>query len=337
MASLVLYFVLFGLLLGRPLTLGYLRHQLDLKVALGASLHDPKLVILAGSNGPYSHRCETIQPILHLPCVNAGVAVGVGLDYLFARWKPLLHPGDIVYLPMEEAQYVRSRGATIMGPDAAIMLHHDWTTLLRLSPVRWAGALFSTNLSGALLAPIETVMVAGGYRIPRSAVLGRTNAWGDHTGHTAALGAAYQAELARARPWHASAAAIRTGYGTRLIARFLTWARAHGVRVIGGLPTEFADSPMPAATLAAIRQTYLNHGAQFIALANHSEYPRTAFFDTPDHLDQHWQIVHSKTLARALARTIGPMEAARHRPNLHAQADAPVTIETCGGSHRRAC
>ena len=94
MASLLLYFVLFGLLLDRPLTLGYLRHQLDMKVARGASLHGPKLVILAGSNGPYSHRCETIQPILHLPCVNAGVAVGVGLDYLFARWKPLLHPGD---------------------------------------------------------------------------------------------------------------------------------------------------------------------------------------------------------------------------------------------------
>ena len=209
---------------------------------------------------------------------------------------------------MEEAQYVRSRGATMMGPDAAIMLHHDWRRCCACRRYRWAGALFSTNLSGALLAPIEMAMVAGGYRIPRSAVLGGTNAWGDHTGHTAALGAAYRAELARARPWHATAAAIRNGYGTRLIVRFVTWARAHGVRVIGGLPTEFADSPMPAGTLAAIRDTYLDHGALFVALRNHSDYPRTAFFDTPDHLDQHWQIIHSRMLAKALAPNIAPRQ-----------------------------
>ncbi len=101
-ASLLLYAVVFGVIFDRPLSLGFLRHQIEAKLARAATITGPKLVILAGSNAPYSHRCETIEPILGMPCVNGGVAVGVGLDYLFARWKPLLYSGDILYLPMEE-------------------------------------------------------------------------------------------------------------------------------------------------------------------------------------------------------------------------------------------
>lgn len=93
-------------------------------------------MILAGSNAPNSHRCEVIEPILGIACVNGGVAVGIGLDYLFARWRPLLHPGDIAYLPMAEEQYVRSRAASDLGPDAAIMFRHDWRTLPLLPPAR---------------------------------------------------------------------------------------------------------------------------------------------------------------------------------------------------------
>jgi len=301
LASLLLYVVLCAEVLDRPLTLGFLRHELDAKLARGAALHGPKLVILAGSNGPYSHRCETIEPILHLPCVNGGVAVGIGLDYLFARWRPLLHPGDTVYLPMEEAQYVRSRTATMLGPDAAIMLRHDRATLLHLTPDRWAGALFATGLRDALVAPVEMALVAAGFRDARSALEGGTNAWGDHTGHTAALGMASQAVLAAETPWHADAAAIRDGYGSSLVAQFIAWARVHGVRVIGGLPTEFADAAMPDATRAAIRQLYLAAGVRFVELPNRSTYPRAAFFDTPDHLNQHWQMIHSAALAHALA------------------------------------
>ena len=301
-ASLLLYALLFGFVLDRPLAYGFLTRQIDAKLARGAAIGSPKLVILAGSNGPYSHRCETIQPILHLPCVNGGVAVGIGLDYLFARWERRLHAGDTVYLPMEEAQYVRSRAATDLGPDAAIMFRHDWRTLARLPPDRWVGALFSFTPRYALMALIERALVLGGFHDPRAAAEGRTNRFGDHVGHTPALGAPYRAVLARAHPFHATAAEVASGYGTRLIARFLRWCRAHGVRAIGGLPTEFIDDPMPRATRAAIRAVYRANGAAFLQLRNRSLYPRTAFFDTPDHLSQPWQELHSRLVARALRR-----------------------------------
>ncbi len=299
-ASLVLYLTLFGGVLDRPLAYGFLRRQIDMKLARGVALGSPKLVILAGSNGPYSHRCATIQKLLGLRCVNGGVAVGIGLDYLFARWERVLHRGDTVYLPMEEAQYVRSRSATIMGPDAAIMFRHDWATLARLPPDRWLGAAFSFDLRFALMAVIENALVAAGFHDPRAAAEGHTNRFGDHIGHTLALAAPYRAVLARAHSFHATAREIRHGYGTGLIVTFLRWCRARGVRAIGGLPTEFADDPMPPATRAAIRTVYLAHGARFLETPGRSLYPRVDFFDTPDHLAQPFQIRHSVEVARGL-------------------------------------
>ena len=293
----------------RPLSLGFLQHQLNAKLARAASIDGRKLVILAGSNGPYSHRCEVIESVLAMPCVNGGIAVGIGLDYLFARWQPLLHLGDLVYLPMEEAQYVRTRAATEVGPDAAIMFRHDWRTLASLEPDRWLAALFAFDLRAALMGPIEFALLAARFHDPRAAATGATNAWGDHIGHTSELAATSQAVLASTIPQHPSAAQIRAGYGSMLIADFTRWARSHGVRVIGGLPTEFADAPMPDATLDAIRSIYLANGGEFLVLPNFSRYPRSAFFDTAEHLNEAWQIAHSKLLAEQLRWHLSPIAA----------------------------
>ncbi|MGH7041271.1 MAG: hypothetical protein ACREFY_03960 [Acetobacteraceae bacterium] len=310
-ASLALYALLFGWVLDRPLAYGFLRREIALKLARGTAVGSPKLVILAGSNGSYSHRCETIEPIVGLPCVNGGLVVGIGLDYLFTRWERRLHPGDVVYLPMEEAQYGRSRAATDLGPDASIMFRHDWRTLARLPPDRWVAALFSFDLRYALMALIERALVAGGFDDPRAGAEGYTDAWGDHTGHTPALGAPYRAVLAHAHPFHATVAEVETGYGTKLIVQFLRWARAHGVRAIGGLPTEFIDSPMHPATRRAIAALYRANGAAFLELPNRSLYPRADFFDTPDHLSEPWQIVQSVAVGDALRRMLDRASARR--------------------------
>jgi hypothetical protein len=311
LASLLLYALAFGCILDRPLSLGFLQREIDAKLARAASIDGPKLVILAGSNGPYSHRCEIIEPILGMPCVNGGIAVGIGLDYLFARWRQVLHPGDIVYLPMEEQQYVRARAATAVGPDAAIMFRHDRRTLASLPPERWLAALFSFDLRAALMGPIEAALVAAHFHDPRAEVTGATNAWGDHTGHTALLAATSQAALAAASPYHAAAEQIAAGYGTSLIIAFTRWAVANGIHVIGGLPTEFADAPMPDDALQAIRSIYVSNAGAFLVLPNFSRYPRSAFFDTPQHLNETWQAVHSKLLAAQLRRRRATIAAAR--------------------------
>jgi hypothetical protein len=285
--SLAIYTMLFGLVLDRPLSLGMFRQLIDAKLARAASIEGRKLVIIAGSNGLYSHRCETMEPLLGIPCVNAGVVVGIGLDYLFVQWEKLLHPGDIVYLPMEETQYVRSYAATSVGPDAAIMFRHDRATLFGLSPGRVMGAAFTFDPRAGLMSLIETTLVWSGFADPRAGDVGRANA-----GH-----------LATMMPFHQTAAAIASGDGTAMIHAFIEWAEAHGVIVIGGLPAGYARSPIPDATRDAIRTVYVTAGARFIDL--HDGYPPSAFFDTPDHLNEAAQIEHSEAVAAALVVTLG--------------------------------
>lgn len=301
-ASLLIYAVAFACVLDRPLTLGAQQARIEANLAYGQSIRQPKLVILAGSNGPFSHRCETIAPIIGRPCVNAGVAVGVGLDYLFTRWKPWLHAGDIVYLPMEEAQYVRTRLTSDLGPDAAIMLRHDRATLLSLPLRRQISALFAGDLRAAIMSLIETALAGDDFQDPRVAVNGGYNEQGDHVGHTAALGAANQASLAAIEPFHPNGAQISGGYGSLLVTEFVRWAAAHGVRAIGGLPMGFIDSPLGDGELAAIRAVFRDHGATFLETPEGGRYPRSAFFDSADHLNEAAQISHSVAVGRALAR-----------------------------------
>jgi hypothetical protein len=308
MMSLAIYAMLFGLVLDRPLSLGLFRDLIDAKLARGASIEGRKLVIIAGSNGLYSHRCETMEPLLGIHCVNAAVVVGIGLDYQFVRWEKLLHQGDIVYLPMEEAQYTRTYAATSVGPDAAIMFRHDWASLSDLTPGRVMGAAFSFDPRAALMSLIETALVWSDFRDPRAADVGSTNAWGDHVGHTAALGQTNAAHLATMMPFHQTAVAIAAGDGAAMIRDFIAWAAAHGVIVVGGLPAGYARSPIPDATRDAIRTIYTSAGARFIDL--HDRYPPSAFFDTPDHLNEAAQIAHSRAVAAALAVTLAPAQAA---------------------------
>ena len=160
------------------------------------------------------------------------------------------------------------------------------------------------------MGPIEAALIVAHFHDPRPEATGTLNAWGDHIGHTAELAATSQAVLATASSYHAPAEQIRTGYGTTLIAAFSRWAAAHGVHVIGGLPTEFADAPMPGTALQAIRSVYEQNGDDFIALPNFSRYPRSAFFDTGEHLNETWQVVHSKLLAEQLRWHCAPNAAA---------------------------
>jgi len=300
------------MLLDRPLTHGLLMAELNAKLARGAAIAGPKLVILAGSNGPYSHRCEAMEPITARPCVNAGVAVGIGLDYLFARWDALLRPGDAIYLPMEPAQYTVRRLANATGPDAAIMARHDRVVVRGLAAERWAGAAFPLDLRGIAMSVLEMALHTSGFRDPRPAE-GATNAWGDHIGHDASRAAT--GALAAMVVTQPDAAQIAAGHGSALIAAFTRRMVARGVIVLGGLSAGFADTPLTPPAIAAIAVIYTGNGGDFVMLANRSRYARDNFFDGPEHLHEAAQIAHARAVAVALAPYLpalpGPRVSAR--------------------------
>ena len=61
-------------------------------------------------------------------------------------------------MPLEEAQYVRSRLTDELGPDATIMLRHDRATLRTLPLRRQIAAVFAADLRAGVMSLIETAL-----------------------------------------------------------------------------------------------------------------------------------------------------------------------------------
>lgn len=294
-ASVALYLVLFGLVLERPLSLEPLGLEMAQKDARLAALPSPKLVILAGSNGPYSHSCAAMGPMLGMACENAGIAVGMGLDEIFARYAPALHAGDVVYMPMELEQYAMTRTEYRALVDGALMLRHDPAMLLALPPGRAMGALFCCTLADGLEAIAEMPLAGLGVRNGAHMLAAEYDVEGDRVDND--LAGADKTLLSGPARVEPTAAEIERGYGTVLISRFVAQERAKGVVVIGGWPTEFADARISGAARAAVRRVY---GDGFLSLPGESLYPRRDFFNSEDHLAKPCQVRHSVAVAEGL-------------------------------------
>jgi hypothetical protein len=297
--SIVLYILVFAALVDRPLSLGLLRQEMAQKSDRLAALPSPKLVIIAGSNSPYSHSCVVIGAMLNLPCENAGIAVGIGLDDLFARYTPLLHRGDIVYMPMELQQYSATPAQYRSGVDGGLLLRHDRGILVQLPLGRMLGAVFCCNLSDFLASLVEMPIARENVVRPEQLLASEYNAQGDRIDNNLADA---DPILTRGPPRvPPPAAAITRGYGTMLISRFVAQQTAQGVAVIGGLPSDFETVSLPERTIHAIASVYTANGGMFLALPNDSHYPVQDFFNSEDHLAMPCQYLHSVAVAYRLA------------------------------------
>jgi hypothetical protein len=300
--SILLYVALFSFTFDRPLSLGLLRLEIQEKSSRLAILPSPKLVILAGSNGPYSHSCVVIGSMLHLPCENAGIAVGIGLDDLFVQYGPSLHQGDIVYMPMETAQYIVTRAQNNTSTDGAILLRHDRQTLGALGAGRVLGAVFSTSFLDFLDSLME--MPVAHFRLLSASTLiaAEYDAEGDRIGTSLAKA---DPKLVQSSPRiEPSPDRIAGGFGAAEIRRFVANETRNGVEVIGGLPTQLRNSQFPLGTIAAIRSIYVSAGGRFITVNDLSRYPRSDFYDSEDHLAQPCQYKHSIAVAEALGHAM---------------------------------
>jgi hypothetical protein len=180
--------------------------------------------------------------------------------------------------------------------DKARLLHLGWERSLR--------AFFAFDPSFLVSGLIE--MGLDEFGVQRRVGLTTMTPQGDETGHTREAAEPYRFYIATVEAPVPSAAALAApSYAKSQIAGFLAWAKAHGVLVIGGLPTIFDDAPVTDGVIAAIRHIYEAADQRFLLLPSHSQYPRDCFFDTYAHLIQSCQIAHSEMLAQALAPMLG--------------------------------
>jgi len=298
--SLVLYLVLFGFLVTRPMVVDQAQEMLEKKLAYGLSTGHPKIVLIAASNARFSHSCAVLEQSLHRPCVNLGVSGDVGIDWVMDAARRILVRGDLAYMPIEFDVYSRPRARLFTGMDAAYRFRHDKASLAERGPEGVARAAFMFSLPTLVQSLGEMTLARAGVR--RRFGLDTLDGQGDETGHDDAKALAYLA-IIRSEPENMpdTDRLLANPDGSQAaIAAFLDWCRVHGITAVGGLPTVFNDRPIPDAPLDKLRAFYGAHGAGFLVLPNRSQYPRSAFYDSSYHLRETWQQRHSQLLAQQL-------------------------------------
>ncbi|MES2099801.1 MAG: hypothetical protein V4569_08285 [Pseudomonadota bacterium] len=294
--SIALFIAVFSVV-HRPLVVGEIQKSLDYKLAYARQIGSPKIVIFAGSNGRFSHRCDMLSAALGRPCVNASIGVGIGIDFQLAQWRPLLRAGDLVYMPLEYSQYGFSNAEMHGGLQNALLVHSHRDILWSLDARRIAAAYGSFDLPFLIHGLAEMALERRGFR--RRSSTESLTPQGDESGHTALLGQQYAAFL-RSSTFGAISVPFDSD-AIRVIEAFLHQARQDGIVVVGGLPTVPDSVVVAPREIERLRQFYAAQGQGFLVLPGQSRYPLDCFFDTLSHLNEACQKTHSAAVAVRLA------------------------------------
>ena len=302
-ASLTLYLMTFVFVVHKPLTVGTMRGYFEQKLSYLQKSTHPRLVILAGSNGRFSHRCETIEAVVGIPCTNMSVSADLSLDYQLDIMRPHLNAGDTVYLPLEYEALSGSKEQVMAGAELPYVIAYDHDYIARMPADRLMHALFYPDLKFLISGLGEMALESLGIR--RRFSLDTVTQQGDESGHTVDKGKSYREYLSDLE-WQLPAADEfePTSYKTEVLSSFLEWAAEKEVTIVGGLPTTFNDEPINQELVLRLCSYYRNRGHRFIMLKNKSQYPRDYFFDTPYHLAEEYQIQHSRELAYRLKENL---------------------------------
>ena len=303
LTSLLFYTGIFVFIVHKPLTVGVMQQYYANKLSYLESIDDRKIVLLAGSNGRFSHRCETMEPLLGMPCSNMSVSADLSLDYQLDIIKPYLNSGDIVYLPLEFGALSGTKQEVMAGAEQPYVVAYDHGYLQGMGVERLVHALFYFDLKFLISGLGE--MLLDSMHVKRRFSPDTLTRQGDESGHTREKGSAYREQLASLE-WSPPAPQDFTGdsFKAGILGDFLGWAAERDIQVIGGLPTTFDDAPVPDEYVARLCAWYRQHGQGFMVLENKSRYPRSSFYDTAYHLVEQRQIEHSRLVAERLRQML---------------------------------
>ena len=298
--GMTLYGILFAFFIHRPLGIGITIDYLKEKRAIVQGIKDKKkILVLAGSNGRFSHRCETIENTIGIPCANVSIAAGYNLYFQLRHYLEFIRPGDLLYMPLEFRGNPRDYAWTV-GSEGKIAVRYDHEYLREMGFKKAIASLFSFDIRFLVGGMGEMILHAAGKK--RRVGIFSLTPQGDESGHDQTQSSSYR-DLIRDHP---TPIFDTDSFGNEQnwddLLKVLTWARDHGVRVVGGLPTLFEEVNIPDQALQAHMQLFTRHGHCFLVLDNHSRYPRDLFFDTFYHLRQEGQIQHSIQVAKGLQK-----------------------------------
>jgi len=297
--SCFIYMSLFIFVVHKPLTEGIKQGYFQKKISYLMSINSKKIIVLAGSNGRFSHRCETIEVETGIPCVNMSIEAGFSLYYQFEKIKPYLKTGDLVYLPLEYNKFAESRIDALTGSEIPFIVAYEHDYLLKLNMEKQIYSMFYFDLKYLISCLGEMILNKIG--VKRRFTLDTMTVNGDESTHNREKAKSYKAYIDNIK-W--TAPPVETfdekSFGALILTDFMKWATANDVTIVGGLPTTFNDSPIPDKLTNNLYQFYKKNGHYFLVMQNKSQYPRDYFFDTKYHLAEEYQIIHSKMIANFL-------------------------------------
>jgi hypothetical protein len=292
------YIFLFMFIVDRPLTTNEIGAYIQYKADYLASIRDQhKIAIFAGSNGRFSHRCETIAAQTGVACANLSTAVGYDLTWQMSRYWPYLKRGDVLYMPLE--YWAPPAGRVKIDGESPYVVRHDHASLAQYSLSRMVSALFSFDIRYLISGIGEMLLQESG--VQRRTSIQSLTIQGDERGATREKSEQYSSFIQGLPHPSVSLEAYTDRAFSEAVDPIIEAARAKGVVVVGGLPTTFDDAHIPAPVVMWLQAYYELRGACFLALPNLSEYPRSAFYDTDSHLQESAQIAHSARLGPRLA------------------------------------
>lgn len=295
--SLVLYLTIFCFFLKKPILYGRLHSMITKKYDRLEKISDKKFVILAGSNGRYSHSAQLIGNYLNMHAVNLSIAASISIDWQLELMKKYLNNDDIVYLPLEPGYYNSTEKDSAKSVDGIYCLLYNKDEWLRMSLLKKYYTFYHADLFLIFEDILERAMIFANIK-PRA---NEQNKYGDEIGHIPERGKPYIEYLNSLRDVNPYLHGINiNSYSMKKLSEFLEWASVNKIRVYGGLPTGINTAKIPQDYIKHLESFYERYGHKFIVLDNNSQYGVDLFYDTFFHLNTEGQKLHSKKVAQKI-------------------------------------
>jgi len=300
--SLLIYFIVFVGLLRKPLTSGFSNDSFAHKLRYSKQIANKrKVILIGGSNVLFSLRCEQIEQKMGIPCVNGGVPAELGLDLILMKSRDFVNENDIIIMPLEYHFYSLTKNEMVgLSSSGKFIAATDQRYLWNMGMEKSLSSLFSFNILDVFSSPIEMILNAGGFKGRYNVDVLNIN--GDMVGHTREKSKEYKDYLATLDQIMLPKNILRGSkyHSPEVIADFISYCGTKHALVYGALPTTFNDKKYDQAQLNGIRNFYLDNGARFISLQNNAQYDRDCFYDTPYHLNEECQIMHTSAIVKYL-------------------------------------
>lgn len=258
--------------------------------------HDPKIIILSGSNSLFGFSAERLTNMHGVKAVNAAVHAGLGIDYILHYGRQHFGAGRTFVLPLEYQLYGQRKLANgallyqIGGYDPHYFWHLSLTDKL---------------ITIGEITPMDRVRLFKNFlsAVPRSedGYQSKTlNAYGDETANTVASRTNAMAAKVKAE---APAAYSHDEAAWQAIAKFSTEAKAAGIEVVLTYPNIYSgalDTKLNEHFFRELAVRANRIGLRVVGTPQGSAFNDEAIFDTSYHQNTQGQIRSTDRLIREL-------------------------------------